>query len=157
MYDIDERVRQLKYRIQKFKRKHKHLYGDNNENEIVDITKEVVPRTKKIVREEPKTVSNDKTEIDQEEINFQRALRAALKKTKNKQEIHMLNALREEHKELEYKLENDTLTDEERREIKKEKLKLKDQIARIENQYDYDQHGGGIEYFGYNGAQNALL
>ena len=84
MYDIDERVRQLKYRIRKFKRKHKHLYGDNNENEIVDITKEVVPRTKKIVREEPKTVSNDKTEIDQEEINFQRALRAALKKTKNK-------------------------------------------------------------------------
>ena len=64
----------------------------------------------------------------------------------------MLNALRKEHKELEYKLENDTLTDEERREIKKEKLKLKDQIARIENQYDYDQHGGGIEYFGYNGA-----
>ena len=59
----------------------------------------------------------------------------------------MLNALRKEHKELEYKLENDTLTDEERREIKKEKLKLKDQIARIEN-----QHGGGIEYFGYNGA-----
>ena len=64
----------------------------------------------------------------------------------------MLNALREEHKELEYKLENNTLTDEERREIKKEKLKLKDQIARIEGQYDYDQHGGGIEYFGYNGA-----
>ena len=83
MYDIDERVRWLKYRIEKFKRKHKHLYGEN-ENEIVDITKEVVPRTKKIVQGEPKTVSNDKTEIDQEEINFQRALRAALKKTKNK-------------------------------------------------------------------------
>ena len=82
MYDIDERVRQLKYRIRKFKRKHKHLYGDNNENEIVDITKEVVPRTKKIVREEPKPISNK--EIDQEEINFQRALRAALKKTKKK-------------------------------------------------------------------------
>ena len=44
------------------------------------------------------------------------------------------------------------LTDEERRDIKKEKLVLKDQIARIENKYDYDQHGGGIEYFGYNGA-----
>ena len=83
MYDIDERVRWLKYRIEKFKRKHKHLYGEN-ENEIVDITKEVVPRTKKIVRGEPKTVSNEKTEIDQEEINYQRALNAALKKIKKK-------------------------------------------------------------------------
>ena len=65
----------------------------------------------------------------------------------------MLNALLEEHQELEKRLENDnTLTDEERRDIKKEKLVLKDQIARIENKYDYDQHGGGIEYFGYNGA-----
>ena len=65
----------------------------------------------------------------------------------------MLNALLEEHQELEKILENDnTLTDEERRDIKKEKLVLKDQIARIENKYDYDQHGGGIEYFGYNGA-----
>lgn len=82
MYDMDERVRQLKYRIQKFKRKHKHLYGDNNENEIVDIPEEVVPRTRKSVSEEPKPISNE--EIDQEEINFQRALRAALKKTKKK-------------------------------------------------------------------------
>ena len=121
MYDIDERVRWLKYRIEKFKKKHKHLYGDDNENEIPE---EVVPKTKKIVSEEPKTVSNE--ELDQDEINFQRALRAALKKTKKKQEIHMLAALREEHKELEYKLENNILTDEERREIKKEKLKLKD-------------------------------
>jgi len=64
----------------------------------------------------------------------------------------MLAALREEHKELEYKLENSTLTDEERREIKKEKLKLKDSIAELEKNYDYDQHSGGIEYFGYNGA-----
>ena len=85
MYDIDERVRWLKYRIEKFKRKHKHLYDNGeNENEIVDITKEVVPRTKKIVQGEPKTVSNDKTEIDQEEINYQRALNAALKKIKKK-------------------------------------------------------------------------
>ena len=46
----------------------------------------------------------------------------------------MLNALLEEHQELEKRLENDnTLTDEERRDIKKEKLVLKDQIARIEN------------------------
>ena len=82
MYDIDERVRWLKYRIEKFKKKHKHLYGDDNENEIVDITKEIVPKTKKIVSEEPKPISNE--EIDQEEINFQRALRAALKKTKKK-------------------------------------------------------------------------
>ena len=82
MYDIDERVRQLKYRIQKFKRKHKHLYGDNNENEIVEIPEEVVPRTRKSVSEEPKPISNE--EIDQEEINFQRALRAALKKTTKK-------------------------------------------------------------------------
>ena len=65
----------------------------------------------------------------------------------------MLNALLEEHQELEKRLENyNTLTYEERRDIKKEKLVLKDQIARIENKYDYDQHGGGIEYFGYNGA-----
>ena len=35
----------------------------------------------------------------------------------------MLNALRKEHKELEYKLENDTLTDEARRQNKKEKVK----------------------------------
>ena len=79
MYDIDERVRWLKYRIEKFKKKHKHLYGDDNENEIPE---EVVPKTKKIVSEEPKTVSNE--ELDQDEINFQRALRAALKKTKKK-------------------------------------------------------------------------
>ena len=64
----------------------------------------------------------------------------------------MLAALREEHKELEYKLKNNALTDEERREIKKEKLKLKDSIAELEKNYDYDQHSGGIEYFGYNGA-----
>ena len=64
----------------------------------------------------------------------------------------MLNALRIEHQKLEERLENDILTDEERRDIKKEKLVLKDQIARIENKYAYDQHGGGIEYFGYNGA-----
>ena len=68
----------------------------------------------------------------------------------------MLNALRKEHKELEERLENDILTDEERRDIKKKKLKLKDSIANIrskyESKYDYDQHGGGIEYFGYNGA-----
>ncbi len=64
----------------------------------------------------------------------------------------MLNALRIEHQKLEERLENDILTDEERRDIKKEKLVLKDQIARIENKYDYDQQGGGIEYFGYNGA-----
>ena len=81
MYDIDERVRWLKYRIEKFKKKHKHLYGDDNENEIPE---EVVPKTKKIVQGEPKPISNDKTEIDQDEINFQRALRAALKKTKKK-------------------------------------------------------------------------
>ena len=67
MYDIDERVRWLKYRIRKFKRKHKHLYGDDNENEIVDITKEVVPKTKKIVSEEPKPISNE--EIESSNIN----------------------------------------------------------------------------------------
>ena len=77
MYDIDERVRQLKYRIQKFKRKHKHLYGDNNENEIVEIPEEVVPRTKKIVSEEPKPISNE--EIDQEEINFQKILQILIR------------------------------------------------------------------------------
>ena len=68
----------------------------------------------------------------------------------------MLNALLEEHEELEKRLENDTLTNEERRDIKKKKLKLKDSIENIrrkyESKYDYDQHGGGIEYFGYNGA-----
>ena len=83
MYDIDERVRWLKYRIEKFKRKHKHLYNNGeNENEIVDTLEKVVPRTKKIVQEEPKPTSDD--ELSQEEINFQRALRAALKKTKKK-------------------------------------------------------------------------
>ena len=69
----------------------------------------------------------------------------------------MLNALLEEHQELEKILENDnTLTDEERRDIKKKKLKLKDSIAnsrsKYESKYDYDQPGGGIEYCGYNGA-----
>ena len=45
----------------------------------------------------------------------------------------MLAALREEHKELEYKLENNILTDEERREIKKEKLKLRIKLKKHVN------------------------
>ena len=73
----------------------------------------------------------------------------------------MLNALRQEHEKLEKRLETELLTEEQSRDIKKKKLKLKDQIARIERQYDikydYDQHGGGVEDFGYNGVKNASL
>ena len=74
----------------------------------------------------------------------------------------MLAALREEHEELEKRLETELLTDEERRDIKKKKLKVKDSITNIERQYelkdyDYDQHSGGVEDFGYSGVKNASL
>tara|TARA_R100000742_G_C4278668_1_gene101801 strand:+ start:2932 stop:3153 length:222 start_codon:yes stop_codon:yes gene_type:complete len=73
----------------------------------------------------------------------------------------MLNALLEEHEELEKRLETELLTEEESREIKKKKLRVKDSIASIrrkyELKYDYDQHGGGVEDFGYNGVKNASL
>ena len=73
----------------------------------------------------------------------------------------MLNALYQDHRELEKMLEDENLTWDERTDIKKRKLAVKDQINRVRQSWvegdknqslDWD-YQGGVEHFGnYNGA-----